>query len=100
MIWWNKKLKIRVDNLRLLVDVYKCHVDDINIAAKEIPLGTRYLEGELIIDESAIEEDRMIPGDKRTMDIIKSIGNDIHPSIQLEVDCPSNYTGPESVYRK
>ena len=25
------------------------------------------------------------------MDIIKLIGNDVYPSIQLEVDCPSNY---------
>ena len=25
------------------------------------------------------------------MEIIKIIGNDVHPSIQLEVDCPSNY---------
>ena len=33
----------------------------------------------------------MIPADRRTMAVIKSIGNDIHPSIQLEVDCPSNY---------
>ena len=25
------------------------------------------------------------------MEIIKIIGNDVHTSIQLEVDCPSNY---------
>ena len=54
------------------------------------PLGTRYVNGALIIDENAIESDRVIPGDKRTMDIIKLIGNDVHPSIQLEVDCLSN----------
>ena len=49
------------------------------------------MNGALVIDENAIESDRMIPGDKRTMEIIKLIGNDVHPSIQLEVDCPSNY---------
>ena len=38
-----------------------------------------------------IESDRLILWDKRTMVIIKCMGNDIHPSIQLEVDCPSNY---------
>ena len=71
--------------------MYKRYVDDINLAAKETPLGTRYVNGALVIDENAIESDRVIPGDKRMMDIIKLIGNDVHPSILLEVDCPSNY---------
>ena len=91
MIWWDRTLKQRLENFGMLVAMYKRYVDDINIAAKETPPGTRYLNGNLVIDESAIDEDRTIPGDKRTMEIIKSIGNDIHPSIQLEVDCPSNY---------
>ena len=30
----------------------------------------------------------LIPGDKRTMEIIREIGNSIHLSIQLEVDYP------------
>ena len=71
--------------------MYKRYVDDINLAAKETPLGARYISGNLIVDENAIETDRFIPADRRTMAVIKSIGNDIHPSIQLEVDCPSNY---------
>ena len=91
MIWWDQQLKLRLDNLGLLVAMYKRYVDDINIAAKGVPLGTRYVNGELILDQNAIESDKLIPGDKRTMEIIKCVGNDIHPSIQLEVDCPSNY---------
>ena len=91
MIWWDQQLKLRLGNLGLLVAMYKRYVDDINIAAREVPLGTRYIDGELILDEDAIEIDRSVPGDKRTMEIIKCVGNDIHPSIQLEVDCPSNY---------
>ena len=33
----------------------------------------------------------LIPGDRRMMEIVRDIGNSIHPSIQLEVDYPSNY---------
>eukprot|EP00794_Sanderia_malayensis_P004007 gene4007-4556_t len=39
----------------------------------------------------AIESDLLVPGDRGTMEVIKSIGNSIHPSIQLEIDCPSNH---------
>ena len=32
----------------------------------------------------------LIPSDKRTREVIRKIGNSIHPLIQLEVDYPSN----------
>ena len=35
--------------------------------------------------------DTLIPSDKRTKEVIREIGNSIHPSIQLEVDYLSNY---------
>ena len=41
--------------------------------------------------QNEIESDRLIPREKRTMEIIKCVGNHIHPSIQLKVDCPLNY---------
>ena len=91
MIWWDQNLKLRLDNLGIVAYMYKRYLDDIDLAARETPLGTRYVDGHLTIDESAIESNLVIPAEKRTMAIIKSIGNDIHTSIQLEVDCPSNY---------
>ena len=33
----------------------------------------------------------LIPGHRRTMKVVRDIGNSIHPSIQLGVDYPSNY---------
>ena len=51
------------------------------------------MRGWSFVDENAKESDQLITGDKRTMEIIEIIGNDVHPSIQLEVDCPSNYYG-------
>ena len=59
--------------------MYKQYIDDINSAAKGVPLGTRYVNGILILDQNGIESDRLIPGDKRTMEIIKCVSNDILP---------------------
>ncbi len=41
-------------------------------------------------DEAKIKDDRRVEGDKQTMEIIRSVGNIIHLSIQLGIDCPSN----------
>ena len=40
------------------------------------------------------EEEQMnnIPRDQRTFDIIRNVGDDIHKSIQLTADVPSNYS--------
>ena len=43
------------------------------------------------MDESTVTEDEGVSNDERTMLLIKQIGNDIHPSIQLEVDYPSEH---------
>ena len=53
--------------------------------------GTRYRNGETCVDESAVAEDERVSNNERTMLLIKQIGNDIHPSIQLEVDYPSKH---------
>ena len=69
----------------------KRYVDDVNLAAQEVPLGARYEDGRLVIKQEEIEGDMLITGDRRTMEVVRDIGNSIHPSIQLEVDYPSNY---------
>ena len=91
MIWWDRNLISRLANLGIAARMCKRYVDDVNLATEELPLGTRFSNGTLSIDEAAIEEDRHVPGDRRTMDIVKAIGNSVHPSIQLEIDVPSNH---------
>ena len=44
----------------------------------------------LVVKEEKVGSDSLIPSDKRTMEVLREIGNSIHPSIQLEVDYPSN----------
>ena len=43
------------------------------------------------MDESFVTEDERVSSDQRTMLLIKRLGDDIHSSIQLEVDYPSNH---------
>ena len=38
-----------------------------------------------------MDSDSLIPSDKRTMEVIREIGNSTHPSIQLELDYLSNH---------
>ena len=71
--------------------MYKRYVDDINMVISATQPGMRYKNKKLYLSRNAICEDQGIGADKRTMLLIQDIGNDIHPSIQLEVDFPSNH---------
>ena len=57
----------------------------------EIHLGACYEDKSLFIKQEEIEGDMLIPGDRRTMGVVRDIGNSLHPSIQLAVDYPCNY---------
>ena len=52
--------------LLLLLMIY---VDDGNMAARALPLGSRLIDGKIEIVESEIEKDREIPADIRTSNI-------------------------------
>ena len=43
MIWWDQQLKLRLNSLGLFVAMYKRYVDDIDITAKRVLLGTHYV---------------------------------------------------------
>ena len=64
---------------------------NINVAADEVPLGTCCKNVQLVVKEEAVDSDSLIPIDKRIMEVLREIGNSINPSIQLEVDYPSNH---------
>ena len=43
------------------------------------------------MDTTKVEEDKKRASDERTMELIRQVGDDIHPSIKLEVDYPSKH---------
>ena len=75
--------------MSVVVRMNKRYVDDINFAVQATPPGMRYKNGHTYVDESSVTEDGRVSSDERTMALIKQVGKDIHPSIQLEVDYPS-----------
>ena len=81
--------------MAIVVKMNKRYVDDINMAIQATPVGMRYKDGKTYVDERSVAEDEGVTNDERTMTLVKQIGNDIHPSIQLEVDYPSKYQDRE-----
>jgi len=91
MIWLDKEFAARLDEMSIVVRMNKRYVDDINLAVQATPPGIRYKNGQTYVDESSVTENGRVSSDERTMAFIKQVGNDIHPSIQLEVDYPSKH---------
>lgn len=57
-----------------------------------IPYGYRWTEGRLQFNAEWVEEDKDIPMDKHTCNIIVQLANSINPSIQFMGDIASDYT--------
>ena len=70
MIWFDRELLKGLQNENINVRLYKRYVDDIDMAIKK----------------QNVEET-----DEEIMNKVKSIGNKIHPTIELEVDYPSKH---------
>ena len=81
----------RLSDLGIVKRLCELYVDDVNMAADEFLVGTRFADGRLFVDDGEVVDNALVPGDKRTMEVIKTVGNSIHWSIQLEIDCPSNH---------
>ena len=58
MIWWDRAFKSRLSDTGILVRLNKQYVDNINVAADGVRLGTRY---ENILLDLQIPIDRIHP---------------------------------------
>ena len=89
MIWWDREFARKLKDVGIEQRMNQRYVDDIDIAAKATVPGLRYVEGKIIMDTTKVVEDEKRAPDKRTMELIRPVGDDTHPSIKLEVDYPS-----------
>ena len=83
-------------NNRLLFKLYlfQAYVDDGDGASSSLPPGARLIEGKVQILEEEVENDKLIPADIRTSEIVLEIANSVSDFIELTVDSPSrNETG-------
>ena len=88
MLWWDGRFKAKLQEMGIEVLMYKRYVDDINMCTIEVAPGVVYENGQVVNGEVSNSEEK---ADTRTFRVIKSIGDDIHQSVQLEVDTPSNH---------
>ena len=89
MSWWDKELLKKLGEKSIVPFLYKRYVDDINIGVKSLSHNDGYLIGEKMQLNS--DSDETLPNDKETFDIIRDMGNEIHESIKLTNDVPSNH---------
>ena len=76
MVWWDRELKARLSQERIMIELYSRYVDDGNIAAQP-PED---------LSNSTNKE-----AEEGTMERIKTIANSIHSSIVFKVDHPSKH---------
>ena len=91
MIWWQRTFKQKLVDLKIENDLLERYIDDVNLVVNSISPGTKYENGRLTFNHEKEDEDRKLPNDKVSMEIIKDIANSIHDMIEFTVDVPSNY---------
>ena len=89
MVWWDRELRRRLEEVNIRLKMHERYVDDSNILTKQTEVGARYDGVKLVITEESIQEDQGIPEDERTMKLIQSIAHHIHPSIKVTIDYSS-----------
>ena len=91
MVLWESQLTMKLEEVDIHPILHERYIDDTNMSTKETPIGARYEEGRLTITEESGEEDTNVPNDERTMKLIQTIANTVHPSIRVTIDYPSKY---------
>ena len=91
MRWWDKKFKEKLSHLKIIYDIIKRYMDDINGVFNVIKPGTELKGDKLIVNEERIESDKEIDDEERTMELIKNVANSIDSMIKMTVDFPENY---------
>ena len=74
---------------RIEVRMYKRCVDDINVVVKVPRAGLMLMEDGVVCEGRVAGQENNMEVDKNCMQMLQSIGNNIHSSIKLEAGCPS-----------
>ena len=99
MMRWNSKfvniLKSISENsegIDVNPDMLQTYVDDLKGVFKELPPGAEYdSERKMIfVNKDKIEDEVVIPSDRRTFEVLKNIANTIDCDVQFTVDVPSD----------
>ena len=94
MVYWCRMFRIILEAATSSIPSFRHHllkfyVDDQLQVCEELPPGSRYLGGEVVVVDDEVEGDRLIPGDQRTANVLKEIANTISGNTRIEVETPS-----------
>ena len=90
MILWCEDLSERLVKAEILNDLMPRFVDDITLLPEVIDPGMKLVDGKLEYFEDCVDEDEKVDDDRRTMNIISDIANNICEDIQVTYNVPSN----------
>ena len=93
MVPWDRQFVEKLARLEIRRKLYTRYIDDQNIVVEELEPGSRYNreEEKIEIIEELIERDMEEPGDKRTFEIVRQVGDSLEEMIKLTADYPSNH---------
>ena len=91
MVWWDKEFIRKLQEVNIRLKLHERYVDDTNLAGRQTEIGARYNGEQMIVTNESMNEDEGMPSDERTMRLLQSVANSIHPSIRMTIDYPSRY---------
>ena len=96
MVKWTRDFKTKLSEATSEFPLFKlylflAYVDDGNGASSSLPPGARLIDGKVQILEEEVENDKQIPADIRTSEIVLEIANSVSDFIELTVDSPSRH---------
>ena len=83
----DKKYVKLLAKLKVEHELFERYVDDETVSLAGFDPGVRFNGKKLVRREELIEEDRLVPEDKRTMIILKEIGNTIFKCGHVQFSC-------------
>ena len=91
MVWWDRQYKNKLEQVNINLKLHERYIDDTNMVTKRTAKGARYNGINIVVTEETQHEDEGLPDDERTMKLLQSVANSVHPSIRMTIDYPSRY---------
>ena len=96
MLLWDRMMMRRLEKAASSTSwdlyTYLRYVGDGNCAAEEATLGMRLVRAKFVVKPELVEDDRRIPGDQRTAELVAQVANKIFDFIKVTCDYPSKHT--------
>ena len=90
---FDRKFLLKLNKLKIEVELFKRYVDDVTTALTGLEPGVRFDNNKMIVKQELVEEDRLTKADKRTMVELAKIAGTVYQCLDFTSDCPSSQEG-------